>query len=239
MRYLLAWASITFMSFSSLLADESYPIRTISVTGTAVMKTTPDLIRWRIQVTDNDMDLPRAKRSNDRKIEGILGLRGELDIAEGDLETGPVSVRRVYKRDEEGKRTDEFDYFQVRRSVIIRQRDLKRFDEFLEKLVATAEMEVNFNFESSRRHELRAETRLKAMQIAKDKAQKMAEVVDAARGKAITVDEYPPFGRPRSFGGNNLYFDPRSDPVADIASGTSAPGAIEVKVTVYVTFELQ
>ena len=237
--HIISWSLLSLLPLSSLAAQESYPIRTISVTGTAVVKTTPDVIIWRIQLVNDGADLHKAKRSNDTKTERLFDLRGELDIADGDLETGHVNVRRVYKRDQKGNRTEEFDYFRVRRSIMIRQRDLKRFDEFLERFVATSEMEVNFDFRSTRESELRNETRIMALQVAKEKAQKMAEVVDAKCGKVITIDEHPPSGRVRNLGYNAMHIDSRREPITDVASGTSAPGDIEVKVTVYVTFELR
>ena len=50
-------------------ADAAEPIarqlRTISVTGTTVVRTTPDLISWHIQTTDANKDIVRAKEDND------------------------------------------------------------------------------------------------------------------------------------------------------------------------------
>jgi len=105
-------------------------------------------------------------------------------------------------------------------------------------------MEVNFGLESSRIHELRAETRLKAVRIAKEKAAAMVGEVGAKLGKIRTLDEYkrpelPPYG---GFGGaasNVAYFDAASALAPDVSTGTFAPGAIEVRVTVYATFEIE
>ncbi len=212
--------------------------RTISVTGTAVMRTMPDTIVWHISTSDFDRDLVSAKESCDRKLKAILGLREELKIDKEDLETGHLSIRREYEYDERGHQT-AFKHFAVTRSVTVRQRDVNRFDEFLSKLVSSAEMEVNVSFESSRLHELRAETRLKALRIAQEKAEAMAKELGAKSGKVIWIDEHRPTGQPFSAMSNAAFVDAGSVPEVDTTGGTFAPGAIEVHVTVYVTFAIE
>ena len=167
---------------------EPAPVRSISVSGTAEMQTAPDQIVWRISLADTDKDLLAAKKRNDEKVKAVIRLREVLGIAEGDLETEHVSVSREYERDQHGYQR-AFKHFLVSRSVTIRQRDLKRFDTFLDTLVATAQMEVSFSYESSRIHEIRTETRLKALKVAKDKAAAMAEAVGAKLGRVLTINE--------------------------------------------------
>ena len=218
--------------------QEEKPIRSISVTGTIETKTAPDQIVWRISLTDTDMDMRKAKALNDERIKSVVALRQKLGVGEGDFETGSVSIRRDYERDQMGRR-GEFKGFIVSRSVTIRQRDLKRFDEFLDSLVSSTEMEVSFSFESSRIQEVRAETRLRALQAAKDKAAAMADVVGAKLGRVLTINEHAP-----GYGGqnplsNSSYNYGQSTPSVDLATDKFVPGAIPVQVSVYTTFELE
>jgi uncharacterized protein len=212
--------------------------RTISVAGTAVMRTMPDTIVWRISTSDFDKDLISAKESSDRKLKAILGLREGLKIDKEDLETGHLSIRREYEYDERGHQK-AFKHFAVTRSVTVRQRDVNRFDEFFSKLVSSAEMEVSVSFESSRLHELRAQTRLKALRIAQEKAEAMLKELGVNLGKVIRIDEHRPTGQPFGPMSNAAFFDAGSAPEVDTAGGTFAPGAIEVRVTVYVTFAIE
>ncbi len=214
-------------------------LRTISVSGTAVTRTKPDTVVWHITTSDFDKDLMSAKESSDKKLKAIIGLREELGIGPEDLETGQLSIQREYETDERGHRT-EFKHFAVSRGVTIRQRDLNRFDEFFSRLVSSAEMEVSVSFESSRIYELRAETRLKALRIAQDKAGAMAKELGADVGKVLTIDEQGPSGRSFSSPFSNAMFvEPVSRPEVDTTSGTFAPGDIEVRVTVYASFEIE
>jgi len=231
----LALALMLLQGLGAQAAEEE-TIRRISVSGTVELKTAPDQIVWRISLKETDKDLLAAKKRSDEKIKSVLALQEKLGLAEGDIETGQVRVEREYERDERGERGD-FKHFVVNRRVTIRQRDLKRFDEFLDSMISSAEMEVDFSFESSRMDEIRAEARLKAMQVAKEKAEAMAGAVGAKIGRVLTIDEHAQGDRSRSYQTNVL--SPESRPTVDVASDTFIPGAIPVQVTVFVTFELE
>ena len=232
---------LTVLNVLSALAtaQQADPLRSISVSGTVETKTSPDRIVWRISLADTDKNMRTAKELNDAKIEAVIGLRERLGVGDQDMETGSVSIRREYERDERGGR-GAFKHFIVNRSVTIRQHDLKRFDEFLDALVSSAEMDVHFSFESSRVHEIRAETRLKALETAKVKAEAMAKVVGAKLGKVITINE-------NTQGGHNVFANNsvvpqnvsiQGMPSVDLATDTFIPGAMSIQVTVHTSFEL-
>jgi len=217
------------------------PPRTISVSGTAVTRTVPDTIVWRISLNETDKVLVDAKNRSDEKMKRVLGLVKELNVSTENIQTGRLRISREYNRDERGRELD-FKHFAVNRSVTFKQRDLDRFDEFLTKLVGAADIEASFNFESSQFHELRADTRLKALQVAKEKAESMCAVLDDKLGKVLTIDEHPrtgpdPWGRGLQVGNVAYSYGPERAEV-DVSGGTLAPGAIEIKVTVYATFEI-
>ncbi len=237
--------SLCFLSIfsSTALGEEPCLIRTISVSGTVEWKIVPDCILWTISLADADKNLHKAKEESDRRIKSVVALREKLSLDDGDLETGPVRIRREYERDEHG-RSGEFKYYLISRNVIIRQRDLNRFDEFFEKLVGSTDMEVSFDFESSQLHEVRADMRLKALQVAKDKAAAMANVVGAKLGQVLSIDEYPPDRSsgyiPRSRESNPFNVSVvYGAPSVDLATDMFVPGVISQRVTVYVTFELK
>jgi uncharacterized protein len=217
-------------------ADEMRPVRQISVSGTVETKTAPDRAVWQISLRDTSKNLQLARQRNDERVKAVLGLREKLKLGEGDLETGNVSVFREYEQTPRGERGD-FKHFVVQRDVTIRQRDLKQFDQFLNTLLASTDMEVGFQLESSRLREVRAETRLKALKVAKDKAAAMADVLGAQLGQVLKVEEHLP-REPWQSGVSNSAFV-QSTPTADQGSETFVPGAISVSVTVYVTFELR
>jgi len=216
--------------------EEEESLRTISVTGTVETRVAPDHIVWSINLRDANPNLKVAKDASDKKVKTIVGLRKKLGIAEGDLETGPVRINREYNRDERGNRTD-FKEFVVSRDITIRQRDLKRFDEYLDTLVASADMEVNFSYATSNLYEIRSQTRLDALRVAKEKAAQMADVVGAKLGPAVKIAEDNDRSGWRDFMSNDTVT--RSEPSIDMATERFVPGAITVKVSVNATFELE
>jgi uncharacterized protein YggE len=227
---------------SAYAAEE--PVRTVSVSGTAVTRTVPDIIAWHVSIEETDKVLVNAKNRSDEKMKSVLELIQDLDVKAEDVQTGRLRINREYDHDERGNRK-EFKHFKIYRNVTFKQRDLERFDEFLTEVVGAADIEANFNFESSKQHEFRAETRLKALQVAKEKADSMCKVLGAKLGKVLTIDEHPPTGpdpwgggRQAQFQSNVMYTTP-GEPETDVTSGTLAPGAIPIKVTVYATFEIE
>ena len=216
--------------------------RTISVSGTAVTHTPPDMIVWTLEVSDSDKDMLAAKRRNDQRVKAILALRKDLGLKESDLETGQVSIRREYEQDQQGHR-GAFKHFTISRTILVRQHELERFDQFLEKCVASAQPEVDFEFQSSRIQEVRAETRLKALQVAREKAAALAKAVGAKLGKVLKVDEHVPIfvGGGIGGGGGGGGFAVGIDPgfQADLPGGTFVPGPMDVRLTIYAAFELE
>jgi uncharacterized protein len=211
-------------------------VRSVSVSGTVETKVAPDQIVWQINLTATDTSLSKAKARSDEQAKAVVALQGKLGIQKGDLQTGLISVNREYEHDQRGQRGN-FKDFVVSRSITIRERDLKRFDEFLDTLLASTDMEVYMNYESSRMQEVRTEARLKALRLAKEKATAMADALGAKLGRALTINEHSaaePWKGPLS----NANFV-QSTASADLATQTFVPGSISVPVTVYVTFELE
>lgn len=232
----IGWAAVGVLAEA---AEERPPQRMVAVSGTAETQTAPDQIVWRIGLTDTDKILAQAKKRNDDKVKAVVALREKLGLGEGDLQTDNLSVSREFERDQHGYQR-EFKHFLVSRSITIRQRDLKRFDHFLDTLLAIAEMDVNYSYESTRFQELRVQTRLNAMKAAQAKAKALAETAGAKLGKILTINERDPSSSGRGWqdGVSNSAFI-ESRPAVDTASERFVPGAIKVQVTIYATFELE
>ena len=239
MRIPAITACLLLLFTTPALAEPDGPLRMISVTGTVETQVAPDMVVWRINLSDTHADLSEAKAASDKNVKAIIALRKKLDIAEGDLQTGTMSIRKEYHEDDRGRRLD-FKQFRVYRSITIRQRDLSRFDEFIDAFVASADLEVSFSYQYSKIHETRAETRLEALKIAKEKAAALAEVGGAKLGKVLTINEH---GQGDTHRWHNQFTQnavvPVRPPGVDQSSATFIPGAIDVKMTVYATFELE
>lgn len=241
-RALLTSLAFLLVTLTGVGADKNLLARrTISVSGTAVSRAAPDLIVWHFQVSDFDKDMLAAKRRNDERLKAILGLRKELGIQENDMETGQVSIHRIYEQDQQG-RTGEFKHFQISRTVLVREHDFNRYDEFLEEFVAKAAPEFVVEFQSTRIQEVRAETRLKALQAAREKAAALAKVVGARLGEVLRVDEHWPTTASQGGGGGGGFggaYDFGAQLEPDVPQRTLLPSDLEVRITIFATFELK
>ena len=235
MRALMTMTSLILLT-AAANAEAPALARTVSVTGTVVDYAAPDIIVWNISLVHTDKSLIEGKKQNDESLKSILSLREKLGIEKGDMQTGQVSIRREYERGQYRQR-GAFKHFVVNRSVTVYQRDLSRFDEFLDTLVASTELEVSFSFKSTRMQEVRSEARTKAVQVAKTKAEAMARVAGATLGKVITLNEHNPTSSWQNPMSNSAYVTPPA--VTDSGSESFVPGSIQVRVTVYATFELR
>jgi len=150
------------------------------------------------------------------------------------------SIRKEYHRLPNRER-GEFKHFVVSRSVTFLQSDLDRFDEIYTKLVSVGDLEIRYNFDSSEAIDLRWEARIKAVKVARKKAGQMAEALEAKLGIVLTISEHIPFVQSPMTLGNNQ-FSVRGGapaPSVDQEAGSLALGTIDVRVSIYVTFEIE
>ena len=235
-RYLLLFV---LLSCGTVAAEEiKLTPRHVSVTGTSVARVQPDTVVWHVTIRRMNKELAKAQSECDEGVKKILALRTELKLKPEEAQTGYLSVQKIYDRDQAGNQTS-FRHFQVERSITLRQRDTSRFDDVLGGLVEAADVEVSYSLESSEYHELRAKTRLDAVKAAHQKAAAMTELLGAKLGRVLRVAEpQEAWGSSYLSNSNSAFSAPRqAEP--DQAPGTFAPGAIEVKVSIEVAFEIE
>lgn len=224
---------------SAALADENRLLpRHVSVTGTSLARVQPDTVVWQITIRRTNRELALAQAECDESVKKVLSLRPELKLKPEEAQTGYLSIEKIFDRDRAGNITT-FRHFQVVRTVTLRQRDTSRFDEILARLVEAADVEVSYQLESSEYHKLRAQTRLEAVKAAREKAAAMTELLGARLGRVLRIAEpQETWGSHFSGVSNSAFAAPRqAEP--DEAPGTFAPGAIEIKVSIEVDFEIE
>ncbi len=227
-------------------ADTAVPPRTVSVSGSMATQVAPDIVRWSLTQSENDVNLAAAKERSDMKMKALLCVVRELGVAPEDTQTGALRVERTYV--DTPRRDHEFKDWLVQRTISLKQRDIARFDEYFAKLLGASELEVSYSFESSKYHELRADTRLKAVKLAREKAEAMCAALGVRCGAPMTITEsspqhYMPSSTPwhhanalssASNGSVAVSFGP-----PDNAAGTFASGQIEIQETVSITFKIE
>ena len=216
-------------------ANSQEDARTVSVNGTVTTYIKADQVNWSLTVSTDHQDLQQAVTANDQSIERLLRLREKFRINANDIQTGKLRIQKVYERDEFRNR-GEFRFYTVSRSVSLQQEDLAKFDELLSELSTLPDIEMSYQLASSEFHRQKRETRIQAVEVAREKAEDMVTALDAELGKVVRIEENN--GPTASFGSNN--FVQRGEPVSDDEIGGSfAPGMIPVRISVSVVFEIE
>ncbi len=216
--------------------------RKISVTGTMETRVNPDTLSWTIAVTEQDPVLQKAKERCTQKTEKALQLIKDLAIPPNDVQTGFMDIRKEFTESPILPKT--FKQWSIVRTISFKQKDLSRFDEFLDALIANADVEVSYTLESSKYHEARAEARTKALELARQKAQSMCETLGVKLGRPVSISSdsqgnpflssaWPQPPNMASNGSITLSYPSSSD------GGTLVAGTIEIRETANVTFEFE
>lgn len=229
-----------FLAISGVAAAEESRLspRHVSVTGTAVARAQPDTVVWQVTIRRTHRDLAQAQAACDAGVKQVLALQGELQLKPEDVQTGFLSVQKIFDRDSAGN-TTSFRHFAVVRSVTLRQHDTTRFDEVLAQLTGAADMEVTYHLESSEYHKLRAQTRLEAVRAAREKASAMTELLGARLGRVLRIAEPRENWSSANLGVSNFAYAAPRQAEPDEEPGTFAPGAVEIRVSIEVDFEIE
>lgn len=232
-------------------AQENNKLFTIDVSGTAEVQVAPDEVIFSLDVTNIDMDLQKAKKMNDETVGKVLALTRRFSVLPQDVKTDYISLAKEFEyfREKDNKIFDEdgdeiskktFKGYKISKTVIVRLKDIAKFEEFFSEVLKTGITEVDsVKFETSKLRELKDKARELAMQAAFEKATAMAGAIGQKIGKAISVVEVENVS-PRYISGGVLSNTtvtsgnfPRSESIA-----TFAPGAIKIEASVKVSFLL-
>ncbi len=227
------------------VAGQTPQTRSITVTGEAEIRVVPDEVRLTLGVQTWDEDVETARTGNDSIVQAVLARAAAHGIDRDHVQTDYISIEPRYRDDYE---VEGFIGFFVRKTIVVRIRDLSQFEDFLaESLSAGVNYVHGIEFRTTelRRHRDRA--RALAIQAAREKATAMAREAGLVVGEPISINEgyvgwYSWYGS--SWWGSTR--GPVSQNVFQSAGGEAArsaggiaPGQITVNARVTMSFELE
>lgn len=237
---------ISLTAFSQIQSQAKPP--SIDVTGTADIMIAPDQVIFTLDVTKRNKDMNIAKSETDAVLAKILDITRRFGVDPTDVRTDYISVEKKNQslRDPQNRIFDEegdeigtmvFLGYDVSTTVIVKLKDLNKFEQFFAEVLKTGLSEVEtVRFESSRMIEERSRARQMAMKAAYEKASSMAGAINQTVGKAISITEVNQNDSRYSNTVNSNYVSGNvvvSEPVA-----TFSPGSIKISSQVNVTFLL-
>jgi len=217
---------------------------TISVTGEAEVRVVPDEVILNLGVETFDKVLGVAKSANDERIKKTVAVARAAGIAAEHVQTDYISIEPRYVQHDVAR---ELLGYVVRKSVVVRLRDIARFESLLTAALdagVTHVHGVEFRSTDLRAHRDRARTL--ALTAAREKADLLARSAGQKAGKVVAISESG-YGYWSSYGSGwgNRYGSAAQNVVqsfggASLATDSAlAPGQISIRANVSATFALE
>ena len=220
----------------AMAADEPFH-RTLTVTGTAEVKVTPDICYMNFVVTTHNRSAVQAYDDNNVQMGKINSAVKAQGIEAKDLQTINFTITPEYHY-EKGTSKRVFDDYLVNNTLSVSVRDLTRVSAILDAAMSAGAAEVGgvtFTIENPKKYT--AGARIDALKAARAKADVIAEQTGVKILKPISISE----AEPNSYGltnaqVNTMYTD-------ETRTGEEAPslepGEVKLTHTVYITYEIE
>ncbi len=217
----------------------------ITVNGQAEIRVPPDEVKFILEVTKLNRELTEAQKQTDDSVRDILALARRFDVPQQDVKTDYISVEMKYTTDlvdddesdaDKSKRIKrEFLGYEVSKTVIVRFKDLARFEKFFAEVLKAGVSKVNsVEFRTSQIRKYKDQARALAIRAAREKAVALTAEIGQSIGKAYSIQEE---GYSRSSSSNN-FSTVVSGSFSSDEDSAFAPGMITVTAQVTVSFVL-
>lgn len=179
----LIFALFFFAVSPFIHAQERY----IQVQGKGSVEVYPDSMTYTLWVRAQDKDATLAKQKVDKSVNAILQLAKTYKIADTHIQADDFRRNPVYEWvNNQRKNQGE----EISRSLRIELHDLTKQTEFLQALTAIALVQIQNNeLGFANLNAAREQAFTQALQNAKQKAEKMAAVLNASVGKVLIIQD--------------------------------------------------
>ncbi len=152
--------------------------KVITVSGHGTVDTTPDEAVLRLAVVTQAEDVKDASDENTKKMDAVLAALYEIGISEDDAVTSGYQVRPRYNWQND---TENLIGFQVRNSLTVTIRDIKKVGDVIGAAIGVGANEINdvtFTVSDDRQTELKSEAIADAVAKARADAASVADAMD-------------------------------------------------------------
>ena len=242
-------AAVGVIAVLALFSSAQMPLaagnEVISVSGEAELRVVPDEVLLSLGVESFDKVLKTAKTQNDAAIKRAIDVARSQGVLPEHIQTDYIGIEPKYDR---GDITRALLGYEVRKSILIRLKDIRKFEDVLTGALEAGVTHVHgieFRTTDLRKH--RDAARVLAIKAAQEKAALLARESGRTVGKVQTIGEanygyYSSYGSwwgPRYNGGmtQNSIQNVGGMPVE--SDSTLAPGQISIRVSVHASYVLQ
>jgi uncharacterized protein len=233
-RHLLPLLALMAFSLQSpvALAHDAPQKRTISLSATGAVKTTPDKVDISTGVTSEAKTAREALDMNNEAMTKVVAALKEEGIEPKDIQTINFSVGPVYEQRPYDKPAPPVVVgYRVTNQVRITLHDTKKLGAILDKVVTLGLNQIDsIEFGVEEPETLKDEARKLALKNVTDNAKLYAEAAGVGFGQILSISEEESSYHPRA-----MVAAPRMDAVKEVAIEA---GTTSVEVRVRVTWEI-
>jgi uncharacterized protein YggE len=227
---ILIFLMLIFLKATAVQAGD-IEVPHITVYGTAVKKVVPDKMLWNVQVMNKDQLLEDATKKHINIVERVTRLLNSEDIRE-DLQTTRMEFGENWNY-RNGNRLKE-GYF-ARTYISFSMTDFSKYEKIWLGLAAINDVSVlNVDYDHTERIHIQNETRIKALQEAKNKAAILAESIGSKTAEPIVIEE--------EWGGDDVIVNStralEATTFSNRENASVSPGLISVRMKVKASFRL-
>lgn len=206
---------------------QNIPQATIDLTGEGTVNVIPDQVTVKVRVENTGDEAQMVKRQNDEVVSKVLAFLKGMKISERDYKTEYLRLAKNYEHN-----TKSYNYA-ANQAISIQLKDLSKYEDLMDGLLKTGINRIDgVTFTSSDNDALESQARKNAVLNAKMKAEEYAGALNQTIGKAVSISEFSQNSiQPTLYRG-------KMAASSDGSGQTMAPGELEIKVTVNVSFVL-
>jgi uncharacterized protein YggE len=206
--------------------------RTIAVTGTAEIETTPDAFVVSVGIDTFAGDAAKAKEDNDAVMRALMEVPRQHGVDAKWVRTDGFSINPRFES------YQRLVGFEAHKTLVVTLHDEKQVEPVLAELFRDGANRLDsVRFESTKILEERKQARVRAVTAAREKAEAMASALGQKVGRPLRVDEatLPPSSPWSPAPLANTVFD--NETRSELREAMAA-GKVRIPATVAITFEL-
>jgi uncharacterized protein YggE len=216
----------------------------ISVNGESEVRVTPDEVILTFGVETFNQALRTAKSTNDERIQKTIAAARNLTVQASHIQTDYVGIEPKYPHSDIAR---ELQGYVVRRTVLIRLKDLSKFEDLLTAALEAGITHVHgIEFRTTELRKYRDQARVLAVKAAQENADLLARESGRRVGKALSIGEAS-YGYHSSYGSwwGQRYGSMSQNVMQNMGGAplesdtTLAPGQISIRASVHTSYVLQ
>ena len=225
----LIFLLVLTVSLHNLNAQNSQDRSLVNVSGEGTVNVEPDRVVIKSRIEHEGKSAAAVKAENDGVVDAIISFLKKQGVKENDIQTEYVNLNKRHNYE------TKTDSYVANQSISITLRDIEDYEDIMKGLLENGLNRIDgIQFESSEMEKYEMEARKLAILDAKSKAEQLVEPLDQKIGKAFSISE-------SSYNWvQPVYRMEMADMEVQSKSSqqTIAPGELEVKIKVNVSFNL-